>query len=100
MKAWQVGALGEPAEVMRLADVPDPEPGPGQLAVRVLASPANFPDVPTVDEATGHKWHKGVWRAIVGPKGIANGEVEVKRRATGERQTLSLDAALNKLVSP
>jgi tripartite-type tricarboxylate transporter receptor subunit TctC len=32
---------------------------------------ANFPDVPTVDEATGHKWHKGVWRAMVGPKGMA-----------------------------
>jgi tripartite-type tricarboxylate transporter receptor subunit TctC len=31
---------------------------------------ANFPDVPTVEEATGHKWHKGVWRAIVGPKGM------------------------------
>jgi NADPH2:quinone reductase len=45
VKAWQVGALGEPADVMRLADVPDPEPGPGQVAVRVLASPANFPDV-------------------------------------------------------
>lgn len=44
MKAWQVGAFGEPAEVMRLAEVPDPEPGPRQLAVRVLASPANFPD--------------------------------------------------------
>jgi tripartite-type tricarboxylate transporter receptor subunit TctC len=23
-----------------------------------------------VDEATGHKWHKGVWRAIVGPKAV------------------------------
>jgi NADPH:quinone reductase len=45
VKAWQVGALGEPAEVMRLADVPDPAPGPGQVAVRVLASAANFPDV-------------------------------------------------------
>ncbi|WP_203338061.1 NADPH:quinone oxidoreductase family protein [Nocardioides limicola] len=44
MKAWQVNALGEPAEVMRLVDVPDPTPGPGQLVVRVLASPANFPD--------------------------------------------------------
>ena len=32
---------------------------------------ANFPDVPTVEEATGHKWHKGVWRAIVGPKGMS-----------------------------
>jgi NADPH:quinone reductase len=45
VKAWQVGALGEPGEVMKLAEVADPEPGPGQVAVRVLASPANFPDV-------------------------------------------------------
>lgn len=30
---------------MTLADVPDPEPGPGQILVRVLAAPANFPDV-------------------------------------------------------
>ncbi|MFC0032314.1 NADPH:quinone oxidoreductase family protein [Micromonospora chaiyaphumensis] len=45
MKAWQVAALGEPVDVLRLVDVADPEPGPGQLVVRVLASPANFPDV-------------------------------------------------------
>jgi len=44
MRAWRVAALGEPAEVMSLVDVPDPEPGPGQLVVRVLAAPANFPD--------------------------------------------------------
>src|SRR5450631_1230238 len=30
---------------MTLTDVPDPEPGPGQIFVRVLAAPANFPDV-------------------------------------------------------
>ncbi len=30
-----------------------------------------FPDVPTVQEATGHKWSKGVWRGMVGPKGLA-----------------------------
>ncbi|NES27529.1 zinc-binding dehydrogenase [Micromonospora terminaliae] len=45
MKAWQVAALGEPVDVLRLVDVADPEPGAGQLVVRVLASPANFPDV-------------------------------------------------------
>jgi len=45
MKAWQVAELGEPAKVMQLVDVPEPEPGPRQLVVRVLASPANFPDV-------------------------------------------------------
>ena len=45
MKAWQVAELGEPRDVMRFVDVPDPVAGPGQLVVRVLASPANFPDV-------------------------------------------------------
>ena len=35
----------------------------------------------------------------MGPKGIASGEVEVKRRATGERETLSIDGAVNRLVA-
>ncbi len=34
------------------------------------------------------------WQLIIGPRGLADGVVELKRRATGERQTLSLDAAL------
>jgi tripartite-type tricarboxylate transporter receptor subunit TctC len=29
-----------------------------------------MPDVPTVEEATGHKWHKGVWRGMAAPKGL------------------------------
>ena len=37
------------------------------------------------------------WQVIVGPKGLATGEVELKRRATGERVTLALDAAIKKL---
>jgi len=37
------------------------------------------------------------WQLIVGPKGIANGEVELKNRKTGERQTLALDDALRAL---
>ena len=45
MKAWRVALLGEPKDVLTLEDVREPEPGPGQVAVRVLASPANFPDV-------------------------------------------------------
>jgi NADPH2:quinone reductase len=45
MKAWQVAELGEPRDVLRLVEVDDPAPGPGQLVVKVLASPANFPDV-------------------------------------------------------
>ncbi len=39
------------------------------------------------------------WQVIVGPKSASAGEVEVKRRATGERETLSSEAALNKLTA-
>ncbi|MFE6649747.1 NADPH:quinone oxidoreductase family protein [Nocardioides sp. NPDC057772] len=45
MKAWRINELGEPKDVMRLEEVPDPSPGARQLVVKVLASPANFPDV-------------------------------------------------------
>ena len=38
------------------------------------------------------------WQVIVGPRGAVSGEVEIKRRATGERETLHLDAAVNRLV--
>ena len=45
MRAWQVPELGEPRDVLTLAEVPDPVPGPGQVLVRVLGAAANFPDV-------------------------------------------------------
>jgi tripartite-type tricarboxylate transporter receptor subunit TctC len=35
----------------------------GRIRSLVFFSPRrapNFPDVPTTEEATGHKWHKGV----------------------------------------
>lgn len=38
------------------------------------------------------------WQLIVGPKGVAEGVVELKRRATGERQTLPLEAALKAIT--
>jgi prolyl-tRNA synthetase len=39
------------------------------------------------------------WQLIVGPRGAKSGEVEIKRRATGARETLSVDAAINRLVA-
>ncbi|MFJ9599076.1 NADPH:quinone oxidoreductase family protein [Streptomyces althioticus] len=44
MQAWQVHELGEPGEVMRLADVERPTPGEGQVLLRVRAAAVNFPD--------------------------------------------------------
>jgi prolyl-tRNA synthetase len=37
------------------------------------------------------------WQLIVGPRGLAEGLVEIKQRATGERHTLSIEDALAKL---
>ena len=37
------------------------------------------------------------WQLIIGPKGLAEGAVELKRRATGERRSLPLDDALKAL---
>ncbi len=34
------------------------------------------------------------WQIIVGPRGVKSGVVEIKERRTGERQELSLDAAI------
>jgi NADPH:quinone reductase len=45
MRAWQIYQLGEPRDALRLAEIPDPEPAPGQVLVRVLGAAANFPDV-------------------------------------------------------
>jgi prolyl-tRNA synthetase len=39
------------------------------------------------------------WQLVVGPRGIANGTVELKRRATGEREELSVESALARLTA-
>ncbi|MBI3710280.1 MAG: proline--tRNA ligase [Proteobacteria bacterium] len=39
------------------------------------------------------------WQLIVGPRGLAAGRVELKRRKTGAREELSIDQALNKLTA-
>lgn len=39
MRALHVQQAGHPLEVLELVDLPEPEPGPGELLVEVLASP-------------------------------------------------------------
>jgi prolyl-tRNA synthetase len=38
------------------------------------------------------------WQIIVGPKGLAAGTVELKRRADGTRETLTIAAALERII--
>ncbi|MEV5935017.1 NADPH:quinone oxidoreductase family protein [Streptomyces sp. NPDC052079] len=44
MQAWQVHELGEPGEVMRLAETERPAPAGGQVLLKVRAANINFPD--------------------------------------------------------
>ena len=37
------------------------------------------------------------WQIVVGPRGLKKGVVELKRRDTGERDELSIDAVIEKL---
>jgi prolyl-tRNA synthetase len=37
------------------------------------------------------------WQLIIGPRGLANGVVELKNRKTGEKEELSIDAAIERL---
>src|SRR6516165_11455853 len=45
MKAIRFTRFGEPTEVLELQEVPIPEAGPGQVRVRMIASPINPSDV-------------------------------------------------------
>ena len=38
------------------------------------------------------------WQVIVGPRGLDKGSVELKCRATGEREEISLESALARLA--
>jgi prolyl-tRNA synthetase len=39
------------------------------------------------------------WQLVVGPRGVAAGTVELKRRSTGEREELSIESALARLTA-
>ncbi len=48
MKAIRFEQFGEPADVLKVAEMPDPKPGRGEVRVRVIASPINPSDLLTV----------------------------------------------------
>jgi NADPH:quinone reductase-like Zn-dependent oxidoreductase len=86
MKAIQFDAYGEPAEVLAVADRPVPEPGKGEVRVRILASPINPSDLLYV---RGH--YSGVepqFPAPVGFEGVGTVDAlgpEVEGVVVGER---------------
>jgi len=74
-----------------------------EQAYKALTAAGKEPLLDDRDDRPGAKFASldlvGIpWQLIVGPKGVADGTVEIKRRATGERQTLPLDAALKAIT--
>jgi prolyl-tRNA synthetase len=74
-----------------------------EAAYRMLTEACRDPLLDDTDQRPGAKFAAmdlvGVpWQLIVGPKGVAEGVVELKNRKTGERQSLSLDAAAKALA--
>ena len=45
MRGWQITRTGAPGEVLHLAELPVPEPGPGQLTVDVQYAGLSFADI-------------------------------------------------------
>jgi NADPH2:quinone reductase len=45
MRGWQVVRYGTPEEALELVELPDPEPGPGEVLVRTTASVCNYNEV-------------------------------------------------------
>jgi prolyl-tRNA synthetase len=39
------------------------------------------------------------WQVIIGPRGLKNGVIELKRRATGDREELSIESVISKLCA-
>jgi prolyl-tRNA synthetase len=39
------------------------------------------------------------WQVIIGPRGLKNGVIELKRRATGDREELSIESVISKLCT-
>jgi prolyl-tRNA synthetase len=75
-----------------------------QTAYDALTKAGKEPLLDDRDERPGAKFATAdliglPWQIIVGPKGLAEGTVELKRRATGERQSLSLESAIARVTA-
>jgi NADPH:quinone reductase len=53
MRAIVLDSFGEPAKVLTFRDIPIPQPGPGQIRVRMLAAPVNPSDLMVIRGAYG-----------------------------------------------
>src|SRR5262249_39623562 len=90
MKAVVFEQFGDPAEVLQVREVPEPIPGPGQVLVRMLASPIGPADFLTIRGLYGHRPELP---ATPGTEGV--GIVESGRGLLGRLRVGSRVAVIN-----
>jgi len=110
MRAWHVRELGEPRDVLALADIPDPDPGPGQVLVRVRGATAHFFDAlmcrgnyqvrPPLPFTPGSELCGEILAAGPGVTGFAPGDRVIGGSAGGAFAELALMNADTALPAP
>ena len=89
MRAVIFNAFGDPAEVLHAADRPKPEPGPGEIRIKMVLSPIHNHDLATIRGIYGYK---PPLPAVGGTEALgivdAHGE-GVSAPAIGQRVTLA-----------
>jgi NADPH:quinone reductase-like Zn-dependent oxidoreductase len=85
MKAIVCDHWGEPEEVLQIRDVPEPTPGPGQVLVRMIASPINPSDLMTVRGKYGRQPALPATPGFEGVGVVEAGKGLLARRVLGRR---------------
>lgn len=67
MKVIRYHQYGAPSEVIELADLPSPEPGPGDVVIALEAAPIHLADIKNI---TGQPWFRAPLPATPGYEGV------------------------------
>src|SRR5262249_38485596 len=85
MKAIVCSRFGDPGEVLEVRDVPVPEPSPGQVRVRMIASPINPSDLLLVRGEYGKRPPLPLTPGFEGVGVVEKGSGLLARRVLGRR---------------
>jgi NADPH:quinone reductase-like Zn-dependent oxidoreductase len=85
MKALVLESFGDPEQVLEVRDVPEPEPGKGQVRVRMLASPINPSDLLLVRGQYGRQPRLPATPGFEGVGVVEAGRGLLARRVMGRR---------------
>jgi NADPH:quinone reductase-like Zn-dependent oxidoreductase len=85
MKAVVLDRWGPPEEVLEVREIPEPDPGPGQVRVRMLASPINPSDLLMIEGKYGRQPRLPATPGFEGAGIVEAGSGLLARRVMGRR---------------